>query len=163
LTRASWILKYFDLKLRSFFIWVYFHIGMPTHIAAVEVMVSDLKKAVLWYKEVLGFKVAGRASAYKCTQMKLQKDKTVIDLGEPNSEWGPNDHREGQYLIGRNTGIILETDNIERLWKHCQRKNTLVTEPPRKRPWGEIRMRIEDPDGNQITIVELVKRKPSLT
>ncbi len=131
---------------------------MPTHIAAVEVMVSDLKRAVNWYQGVLGFKVVGRAPAYKCTQMKLQKDKVVLDLGQPNPEWGPKGHRLGQGMIGRVTGITLETDNIERIWKHIQRKKGVVTEPPRKRPWGEIRMRVADLDGNETTIVEVLKR-----
>lgn len=131
---------------------------MPTHICAVEVMVSNLKKAVKWYQEVLGFKIAERAPAYQCTLLHLEKDGVALDLGEPNPEWGPHDYREGQYMIGRNTGVILETKNIERLWKHIQRKKGVITELPRKRPWGEIRMRVSDLDGNEITIVEILKK-----
>ncbi len=130
---------------------------MPTHISAIEVMVSDLKKAVKWYQEVLGFKVVGRAPAYKCTLMKLQKDTVVLDLGEPNPEWGPHDYKEGQRMMGRNTGIVLETDNIERIYKHLQRRKVAILEPPRKRPWGEIRMMVADLDGNGITIVERLR------
>ncbi len=135
---------------------------MPTHICAVEVMVSDLKKAVKWYQEVLGFKVVGRALAYKCTLMRLQKDSIVLDIGQPNPEWGPHDYKEGQRMIGRNTGIILETENIDRIYKHLQRRKVAVLEPPRKRPWDEIRMRFSDLDGNEITMVEVLKGKTKL-
>ncbi|MEK6963430.1 MAG: VOC family protein [Nanoarchaeota archaeon] len=131
---------------------------MPTHISAVEVMVSDLKKAVKWYQEVLGFNVVQRSIPYKTAQLSLSTDPVVLDIGQPNSEWGPQGYRLGQSMIGRVTGITLQTDNIERLWKHIQRKKGVITEPPRKRPWGEIRMRLSDLDGNEITIVEVLKK-----
>ena len=131
---------------------------MPSHISAIEVMVSDLKKASKWYQEVLGFKVVERVHAYNCVELALEKDNVVLDLGEPNPEWGAKAMREGQSMIGRITGVTLQTNNIERIYKHLERKGVCIIEPPRKRPWGEIRMRFADLDGNELTIIELLKK-----
>lgn len=108
---------------------------MITEIVDVAVVVSDAKKALKWYTEVLGLEP--RSTEGHWVTVAPKGSKTVLHLCE------------GGALEKGNTGIALRTEDLERAYQELKEKGVKFPHPPKDEGWGPY-AQFEDPDGNVI-------------
>ena len=116
--------------------------------ASVEVFVSDMKRAIEFYQNTLGIGVRAR-SPETPNWVELDTEGTTLALYSPPEEWP---EAKG---FGRFTGINLETQDIEGVYRSLSSKGVRFSGPPTKQYWGGIETNFFDPDGNQITLLML--------
>jgi len=128
-------------------------------IDTVAVVVSDKKKALQWYRDILGLPVAyvgpSEPNADASVQGSPDRPGHWIELGpgrpltrihicellDKNIEPGP-------------TGITFLTDNIQTDYDRLLSKGVRFLYPPRRMEWGEWLCEFMDPDGNEFDLKE---------
>ena len=124
---------------------------MALKIGPIQIFVSDLERAVKFYKK-LGFKLSRNYPEWKCAYMRF--GKLEFDIGVPNKSWG-NGWQKYKKLVGKSAGLFFETDDIGKNYIQLTKKKVRFTQPPKKFPWGEIKAIFEDPDGNEFAIIQV--------
>lgn len=112
----------------------------------VSIPISNFGKSLSFYRDLLGFEV--------------QLDGRIfnwIELGpdEPLCKIGLYEWKEGiprPYPIA--TGITLDTDDIQELYKRLKATGTKFPNPPKKSEWGGWSADFLDPDGNSLNVVQ---------
>jgi predicted enzyme related to lactoylglutathione lyase len=108
---------------------------MITEIEDVAIVVSDAKKSLKWYTEVLGLEARSKEGHWITVAPK--GSKTVFHLCE------------GEELEPGNTGIALVADDLDKAYKELKAKGVKFPHPPKDDGWG-VFAQFEDPDGNVI-------------
>ncbi len=62
-------------------------------------------------------------------------------------------HEAAMPLVGRHTGITLTVEDIVTLCRELSNAGVNFAEPLEASPWGKMAV-VEDPDGNQIALVD---------
>lgn len=62
-------------------------------------------------------------------------------------------HAAAMPLVGRHTGITLTVEDIVTLCRDLSAAGVKFSEPLEASPWGKMAV-VEDPDGNQIALVD---------
>ncbi len=121
--------------------------GKIKRVWVATVQVTDFPKSIHFYRDLLGLKVQmdGRRFGW----MELGPEEPLCKIGlslvKPGMELS---------VEPRNTGIVLETDDAENLYKDLSAKGVRFTIIPTKQPWGGIIANFLDPDGNELQAVE---------
>lgn len=128
-------------------------IGIDT----VAVVVSDKKKALQWYRDILGLRVAYVGPFVPNTDASVQSSPDrpghwielgpsrpltrihVCELSDRRTEPGP-------------TGITFLTDNIQTDYDWLLSKGVRFLYPPRRMEWGEWLCEFADADGNEFDL-----------
>ncbi len=128
-----------------------------TSIDTVAVVVSDRKKALYWYRDLLGLQVA------YVGPFEPSADPRVPGSPDRPGHWielGPGRPLTRVHLCelsdrgtepGR-TGITFLTDNIHAEYDRLRSKSVRFLYPPKKMAWGEWLCEFADPDGNQFDL-----------
>ncbi|MCI9553041.1 MAG: VOC family protein [Acutalibacter sp.] len=104
----------------------------------VKLGVSDLKRSLEWYTQILGFEVDSYWPKEKPNYYDFKGSGATFSIGQ--AEHG------GIYHGGR---INFEVDDVGGLWEKLKDKATVV-EPIWDTPWGTRKFTIADPDGNEL-------------
>lgn len=118
----------------------------------IQIFVSDLEKAKKWYSKVLGMKIIEEYSDFKCVLMKL--GRIEFDIGIPNPSWGKDWKK---VKIGGRTPIFFETDDIFKTVNKLKKKGVKFIKEPYKTPWKEYKAIFIDPDGNEFSLIQVIK------
>lgn len=132
-------------------------------IDTVAIVVSDRRKAIPWYRDVLGLPVAyiGPNS----------EDAPPDASGTPEDpghwiELGPGRPRTRVHLCqmgGRTepgpTGITFLTDDIRAEYARLRSLGVRFLGPPEAMDWGEWLCQFVDPDGNEFDLKQPVRPK----
>ena len=125
-------------------------------IDTVAIVVSDRRKAIAWYRDVLGLEVAyvGPNSP--------QADPTVQGTPENPGHWielGPGRPRTRVHLCELDgttepgpSGITFLTDDIQRDYERMRVMGARFRSPPEHMEWGEWLCQFLDPDGNEFDL-----------
>ena len=121
-------------------------------IDTIAIVISDPRKAIAWYRDVLGLDVA------YIGPREPNPDPTVQGTAENPGHWvelGPGRPRTRVHLcfMGGETepgpsGITLITDDIQAEYERMRRVGVEFPLPPEKMEWGEWLGQFVDPDGN---------------
>lgn len=110
---------------------------------------SDLERSVRFYSEDLGLHVF--------------------------REWGSGEHRGVVFFLGggfleisladpRRTsgrvGLWLQVRDLQATYADLAARGVRIVEPPETKPWGLHEMRITDPDGTEIIVVQVPEDHP---
>jgi catechol 2,3-dioxygenase-like lactoylglutathione lyase family enzyme len=113
----------------------------------VRVWVTDFDRAVRFYTDTLGMKLAYRSDelgwaqlATAGAELALERDRGESDAGE-------------EYLVGRFVGVSLAVDDVEKRYETLRARGVQFLRPPEKMPWGGVLAHLRDPDGNVLTLV----------
>jgi catechol 2,3-dioxygenase-like lactoylglutathione lyase family enzyme len=93
--------------------------------------VSDLKKAVAFYENVLGLRKTGEWPNY-----------ATFDVGGVQFGLEPSNRFE----------IFLLVDDVDRAYRDLETKGVRFMTEPKDRHWGARSATFTDPDGNKFTI-----------
>ncbi|HYM38925.1 MAG TPA: VOC family protein [Thermoplasmata archaeon] len=133
-----------------------------TGVDTIAVVVSDARKSIAWYRDVLGLEVAyiGPAAA--------NPDPTVQGTPDRPGHWvelGPGRPRTRIHLCdlgGKTepgpTGITLLTDDLRSEYERMRARGVRFLHPPRKMDWGERLVAFVDPDGNEFDLKQPAER-----
>lgn len=133
-------------------------------IDTVAIVVSDAKKAIAWYRDVLGLRVAyiGPSSP--------NPDPDVQGTPEDPGHWielGSGRPRTRVHLCEMGgttepgpTGITFITDDIDADYARLRSKGVRFLSPPQKMDWGEWLCAFVDPDGNEFDLKKPLDSSP---
>ena len=126
-------------------------------IDTVAVVVSDRRKALAWYSQVLGLRAAYIGPP------EPNPDPTIQGSREKPGHWievGPSrpftrihlcELPNGRIESGP-TGITILTDDIQSEYNRLQQKGVRFLSRPEKMEWGEWICEFADPDGNEFDL-----------
>lgn len=115
----------------------------------VRVFVSDMDRAVHFYADTLGMGVRNRSPEFP-EFVELATEGATLALNSVGDEWP-----EGKELVGRFTGITLTVPDIDDAYGSLSRKGVRFSGTPTKQPWGGTMTSLFDPDGNEISLLEM--------
>ena len=118
---------------------------MLNKVGWVVVYVSDMDRAVRFYADTLGMGVRNRSSEFP-EFVELATEGTILSLNS-----GP----EAKGLIGRPTGITLTLSDMEGTYSSLSEQGVRFSGSPTKQPWGGVMTSLFDPDGNEISLLEI--------
>jgi len=106
--------------------------------------VSDMDRALRFYNEVLGLRVA--LDAREFNHAEVGPDEPLAKIGL---------HATGrQSSERRRSGIVLDTDDIFALHRRLKDQGVVFTLDPKRMPWGGIVADFLDPDNNELEVVQ---------
>ena len=121
-------------------------------IDTVAVVVSDRRKAIAWYRDVLGLRIAyigpNDPEAKRPAEGTPKSPGHWIEMGPPRP--GSRVHLcelDGTTEPGP-TGITFLTTDIHEDYNRMKSNGAKFTYPPKHMEWGEWLCGFEDPDGN---------------
>ena len=101
----------------------------------LEVKVTDIKTAIVFYRDVLGLKIKNEWSNY-----------VVFDLGGTTTFavmlGGKKGRKEGT------PNIYFAVENVDEEYERLKEKGVTFVEPPKKQYWGGYAALFADPDEN---------------
>ena len=104
---------------------------MIKKISHITFPVSDLKKTVAFYENILGLKKTGEWSTY-----------AIFDVGGVELGLEPGGKLEVYMLV----------DDVDKAYKELKKKGVKFIAEPKDQQWGGRTATIVDPDGNAIII-----------
>ena len=125
---------------------------MITSVEAMTVYVSDQDRALEFFVDQLGFEKRADMSFGQGTrrvEVSPPGAHTRIVLAQDyGGDWG-------QGRVGKFTGIVLASRNIQSTFDALQARGVRFTEPPSKQEWG-LQAQFVDPDDNSYVLVQRV-------
>jgi lactoylglutathione lyase len=112
---------------------------MLTRIGTITVQVTDQDKALDYYVNRWGFE--------KCADMPIPgrrwleeappqaQTRILLYKATPNAP-GAGSYEEAKARIGKNTGMVMETDYIVKTFADLKAKGVVIVDEPRKQPYG---------------------------
>ena len=119
-------------------------VGRITRVWLAMVQVSDMDRALKFYNEVLGLKVA--LDARRFNHMELGPDEPLAKIGLHATGTQPSEKRR--------SGKVLDTDDIFALHRRLKEHGVVFTLEPTRMPWGGIVADFLDPDRNELEVVQ---------
>jgi catechol 2,3-dioxygenase-like lactoylglutathione lyase family enzyme/uncharacterized protein YciI len=125
--------------------------GRLTFLQRVPVIVRDQRKAIEWYRDVLGLTVVGEDPETHYVELALGPGAAALSLISPRPEWGEPYYSETKARMGIPTGIVFQTDSVEALELRLRHAGARITRGVELQPWGERTILFSDPDGNEFS------------
>lgn len=118
--------------------------GRITRVWLAMIPVSDMDKALKFYNEVLGLRIALDARHFNHAE--LGPDEPLAKIGL---------YATGVQSSGRKrSGVVLDTDEIFALHRRLKEEGVVFTLEPTRMPWGGIVADFLDPDENELEVVQ---------
>jgi catechol 2,3-dioxygenase-like lactoylglutathione lyase family enzyme len=110
---------------------------------------SDLARSQRFYRDILGLAVYREFGPPDAPGLVFFLGGSFLELSQQSD--GPAE---------KNLSLWLQVRDVEAEHRRLADANVTVTESPRLQPWGLIEMRIADPDGVPIILVEVPADHP---
>jgi lactoylglutathione lyase len=113
-----------------------------TRLHSVAVFVSDIERALAFYRDDLGLPVTSQGSF-------------GAEFLEGGTRLGvhPAVHPDSKAMVGRHTGMTFHVSDLLAFCEHLHRRDVRFLNEPTQQAWGVMAM-IADPDGNVIALWE---------
>ncbi len=125
-------------------------------IDTVAVVVSNGRRAIGWYRDVLGLEVAsiGPRAANPDPSIQGTPDEPGhwVEMGPPRPRTRVHLCELGGKTEPGPTGITFLTDNILADYERMRALGVVFVSAPRKMDWGEWLCAFLDPDGNEFDL-----------
>lgn len=109
---------------------------------SVAVFVSDIERAVDFYRDDLGLPLTKRGSF----------GAEFLEQ-EPHLGVHPAVHPDAKALVGRHTGVTFHVPDLLAFCARLHERNVRVVAEPSQQAWGIMAM-VADPDGNVFALWE---------
>jgi predicted enzyme related to lactoylglutathione lyase len=122
-------------------------LGDAIHLAAVRIFVTDLTRSASWYETVVGTAPSAGAPHTGFVVFDVGPH-LVLETVDSDSEIPASE------LIGRFTGLSFAVTEVEATVEALTEHGVSVAGPPERQSWGGTLATLDDPDGNQIQLVQ---------
>jgi lactoylglutathione lyase len=107
----------------------------------LEIKVTDIKRAISFYRDVLGLKIKNEWSNYVIFDLAGTLTLAIM-LG------GKKGRKEGA------PNVYLAVENVDEEYEKLKAKGVIFVEPPKKQYWGGYAALFVDPDENLFYLTE---------
>ena len=107
-------------------------------IAYVNVFVTDLDRAIEFYRSTLGLELLHATPEHGYASFAAGPARLGLVVA------GADQHE----LVGRHTGVGLNVDDLEKEHARLAGRGVAFPMPPTRQPWGGFMALAADPDGN---------------
>ncbi len=129
----------------------------------VAIVVRDRRKAIAWYRNVLGLQVAyigpNSPDAEPSAQGTAENPGHWIELGPARPLTRVHVCEIADQVESGPTGITFITSDIRADFERMRAKGVKFLYPPKHMDWGEWLCEFEDPDGNQFDLKQPLDSK----
>jgi predicted enzyme related to lactoylglutathione lyase len=130
---------------------------MELKISHSFVTVDDHEKALGFYRDVLGLKVAADAmlGPFRWLTVSPPSQPGVeIVLATPDMGHGPDDTEALRTLLAKGAlnGVLFTTDDCDAAFEHVRKSGAEVLQEPIDQPYGVRDCAFRDPAGNHVRI-----------
>jgi predicted enzyme related to lactoylglutathione lyase len=118
---------------------------MITHLKFMSIPVADQDRALKFYTEKLGFKVATNQEmgpGKRWIELRIGKAETRIVLFTMDGEEG---------RVGTRMNCSLACDDVEATYRQLAERGVEFEGPPQKQPWGSYAI-MKDSEGNRFVV-----------
>ena len=118
---------------------------MITHLKFMSIPVADQDRALKFYTEKLGFRIATNqemAPGKRWIELRLGKADTRLVLFTMDGEEG---------RVGTRMNCSLACDDVEATYRQLSERGVEFRGPPEKQPWGTFAM-FKDVEGNEFVL-----------
>ncbi len=124
---------------------------MITRVGTITIQVTDQDKALEFYTKKLDFE--------KRADMPMGPGQRWLEVAPPGAETrillykatpeapGATSYEEAKSKIGKNTGLVMETDDIVKTFAKLKSSGVKIIDEPKKQPYGWWGV-FTDQDGN---------------
>jgi predicted enzyme related to lactoylglutathione lyase len=112
---------------------------MDCRIGYVIVGVSDLDRAIEFYRDAMGFEFVHAAPEFHFAEFKVGGMRFSLAGGNGG---------DGGHKVGGNTGIGFVVEDLDAAHKELAGRDVAFTMEPARQPWGGYMAMFADPDGN---------------
>jgi predicted enzyme related to lactoylglutathione lyase len=112
---------------------------MDCKIGYVIVGVTDLERAIEFYRDALGFEFVHAAPEFHFAEFKVGDRRFSLAGGGGGG---------GTHKVGGNTGIGFVVEDVDAAHKELAARGVTFTLEPARQPWGGYMGMFADPDGN---------------
>lgn len=130
---------------------------MAIRLGSVPVFVSDLDRALEFYRDRLGLEVVldiPFGPEFRWLTLAERKGATEVVLFRPARAVLGDRQAEVEKRIGVWTGIVFLTDDIRRDYETLRARGVEFLSEPAARPWGGWEAQFSDPDGNRFHLTQ---------
>lgn len=120
---------------------------MITHLGNVTVVVRNLNRALKFYRDTLGLRLAFFDKKHNWVCFDAGKGVT-FSLTVP---WS----KASRKLVGVPTGVSFQVVDIAATYSRLRKKRVKFGFAPREEPWGGWLANFADPDGNRFFLLQL--------
>ena len=114
----------------------------------VNIFVSDLKRAVEFYRDTLGLPLQFQEEQFGYASFAPEGVRFGVARVDGSA---PESHS----LLGRHTGIGWGVPDLSAAYEDLKTKGVRFTMVPTKQPWGGVMAIFADPDGNLFYLDQL--------
>lgn len=118
---------------------------MITHLKFMSIPVQDQDRALKFYTEKLGFKVATNQEmgpGQRWIELRIGRAETRLVLFTMEGE---------ESRIGTRMNCSLACDDVEATYRQLSERGVEFESPPQKQPWGTFAI-MKDSEGNRFVI-----------
>ena len=119
---------------------------MVTQLGNVTVVVSDLSRALKFFRDKVGLRLAffDKKHDWLC----FDTGKAAFSLTMP---W----NKKARKLVGVRTGVSFYVDDVDKTYKDLKKRAVKFSFKPRDEPWGGRLACFKDPDGNHFFLLQM--------
>ncbi|MEI9993276.1 MAG: VOC family protein [Rhizomicrobium sp.] len=119
---------------------------MITQVKFISIPVRDQQRALQFYTEKLGFRIATDQqmgpNGQRWIELRIGKAETRFVLFTMAGE---------EDRVGTRMNCSLACDDVETTWRQLSERGVEFTGPPQKQPWGSFVI-MKDSEGNQLVL-----------
>ena len=124
---------------------------MMSKVGYSRIVVSDLKKSIEFYRDVLGVPLKFEAADW--AEFATLGTRLALKAGAPPVAAIPDRSSDGTPVAGQ-VGIAFEVKDLDRVYQDLSAKGVKFTQPPTDQAHGGRMATLLDPDGLEIALGE---------
>ncbi|MBL8050546.1 MAG: VOC family protein [Anaerolineales bacterium] len=132
--------------------------NQPVFELRIALTVSDYEKSVKFYCEGLGIEPAAIWNNGDGKALMLEMGKATLEVFDENQAKLIDDMEAGRRISGQ-IRLALQVPDLELALKRLLNHGATLIHPPVTTPWGDYNVRLQDPDGMQITLFQVMNKE----
>jgi len=133
---------------------------MPAHDPVIELRIalttSDYERLVKFYCEGLGIEPAAIWNNDGGRALILDMGKATLEIFD-ETQAGVIDQLEAGQRVSGQVRFALQVPDLKAAMERLLAHGARLVHPPVMTPWGDYNVRLQDPDGMQITLFQVSK------
>jgi catechol 2,3-dioxygenase-like lactoylglutathione lyase family enzyme len=114
---------------------------MDLRVGSINIGVTDLDRAVGFYRDVLGLKLMFSEPSHSYARFDLGGVHFGVIAHDVSTS-------EAAAFTGRHTGLNLAVEDLDQAYQALRAKGASFQQEPTRQPWGAYTAVLADPDGN---------------